>query len=642
MKRFKRTLHKAALLWLVASLIPIAYYFYQTSTAHEFLRQQVEKQGFQFLSYVSTRTNRTSTQIQQTFDELSRSALLYDYAEHPSEKLKHYLTSQWYLTSFNSKLFYQLRYLDKSGNENIRIDYTPDKEFPYVVPTAMLQSKGHRDYFHYAQQLKPGEEGAFGIDLEYEHQKPVIPYKPGLRLIFPIDAPKQRLGYFIANLDVLALIHNVTENSQNLSIDFVDKSGFYIISSDNHKLFGDLILERASFNLPAEQPDVWQAISDRPNRQGSIYTDNGLYVFQPFANALFANSGPMSIITHYSPQQLAQVYAARDRVIQSDSVLIWFACGLFSVLWAQLWETYRQNKMDRTYAEFVMENGMAIALTDNRHKILRTNNQFSDLVGISSSRLSGQNLLYFQPTKETQAEMLNALEGLGEWQGEFVLKSPNGEMVVCQTSVKALKSKRNHVDFYVYSFADISAHHQAIMDLKEKSELDPTTSLWNKKKFDQNLEYYSRLKQRYPEQTDSCLAIIDIDSFKSINDHQGHAVGDEVIMFVAVQLKSLLRDTDFIARIGGDEFAVIVQHSDLKHAANLMNRIRISIASWPKHNVSISAGIALVSEDPQQTFSYADQALYRSKRKGKNCVSIHGIERLSLVESDSETQVNNP
>ncbi|WP_068715499.1 sensor domain-containing diguanylate cyclase [Vibrio tritonius] len=632
MKRVKRTLIKAALMWLTLSVVPLIYYFYLSTTAHHFLLKGLEQRGEQFLSYVDTQANRTTNQLLQTFDELSHSELLLDYAKEPSARLKHYLVNQWYVTSYNSTLFYQLRYLDKEGNELIRVDYTPESPFPFIVPDSQLQSKGHRDYFRFAKQLKPGEEGMFGIDLEYEHEKPVIPYRPGLRLIMPIDTPTERLGYFIANLDVLAVIHRMTNNTQNLAVDFVDKDGFYIISSDPSKLFGDLIFERAAKNLPSDYPDLWLQLKEQPNRKGTLYNDSGLFLHQPFVNSLFSNSGTLNLVTSYPNEYIMGMFSERDNMIRSDAITIWLLLGLCSVVFSLYWETYRQIKMDRTYAEYAMENGIAIVLTDSSHTILRANSKFSDLVGISPNRLVGQNLLYFQPNKEKQKLITDSLNSTNEWQGEFVLKSPNGDEMVHQTVIKTLLNKMNRVQFFVYSFADISEHHNAIMELKEKSERDPTTSLWNKKKFDQTLAYNTRLRQRYPEQSHSCLAVLDIDSFKSINDSLGHTVGDEVIMFVAIQLKSLMRDTDFIARIGGDEFAVIIQHSNLEHAAKLMNRIRVSIASWPKHNVSISVGIAQLTEDPLVSFSNADQALYRSKRKGKNCVSIHGVEKLSLVE----------
>ncbi|MBY8233458.1 GGDEF domain-containing protein [Vibrio fluvialis] len=633
MKRVAKTLKQALVLWVGLSLIPIAYYYHLSDKAHQFLLSRMEAQGSQFLSFVETKATRLHHQIEKTFYGLSHSPLLVDFALTNNPKYRGCLESQWYLTSLNSGLFYQLRYLDNTGKEVIRVDSTPQMTHPFIVPIGQLQDKSQRDYFNYAQQLTPGEQGYFGIDLEYEHGLPVIPYKPGFRILYPIDTLTGRQGYFIANLDVMNVIHQITENNQDLNVDFIDQHGFFVVSSDENKLFGDLIQARASHNLPNEYPLVWQAIQATGRANGSVMTDEGLFIFQPFNNQLFSSVGGMTLLTHYSPQVLQQTFKVRDKQILSDSIVIWLGLGLISGVLGMMLEAHRRMRMDQTYAQFVMENGVAIAFTNREHRILRANTRFSEMVGIEMHLLPGRMILDLLPSGHKQKLMLGHLQQTGEWKGQYSLQDPEGHEVVCKTEVRALAGKLSKVHYYVYSFTDISEHYNAIVELKERSERDPATSLWNKKKFENTLQYYARLKQRYQNQPPTCLAIIDIDSFKEVNDSLGHAVGDEVIRYVATQLQALLRDTDFIARIGGDEFAVIIQHTDIHQAIKLMQRVCVAISSWPQHKVTISVGVAEVLAEASQTMTHADQAMYRSKRKGKNCVSAHGFENLTVVES---------
>lgn len=75
--------------------------------------------------------------------------------------------------------------------------------------------------------------------------------------------------------------------------------------------------------------------------------------------------------------------------------------------------------------------------------------------------------------------------------------------------------------------------------------------------------------------------------------------------------------------LGGDEFAIITQSKDMSTVCHMMNRVRVAVASWPEYNVSISIGIAALSNDPVSSFTNADKALYRAKRKGRNCISTH-------------------
>lgn len=632
MKRVTNTLKKTVILWLGLTLIPLGFYYHLSDKAHQFLLERLEVQGFQFLSFVDAKARRTHAQIQKSFYQLSHSPLLADFAQSRDPQYRRYLESQWSLTSYNSGLFYQLRFLEPSGQEVIRVDYTPQMTQPYVVPHDQLQDKGHRDYFIYARHLSAGEQGYFGIDLEYEHGLPLIPYKPGFRILYPLDVNQQRLGYFIANLDVMGVIKQITTNNDNLSVDFVDQQGYFIVSSDENKLFGDLIQSRASRNLPNENPAVWQSIQTNADQKGSVLTRNGLFIYQRFNNQLFSSVGGLMLVTRYTPEMIQSMFAQRDDELQNDTIVTWLLLGIASVILAMFWNAYNSIRMDKTYAQFVIENGVAIVFTNREHRILRVNKRFCDMLGMDAFALQGRNILDFLPSRLRQREMQTQLDKQNNWQGQYTLQDLHGNEVVCKTEVRSLSSKLKKVQYYVYSFTDISEHHNAIIELKERSERDPATALWNKKKFEHMLSYYTRLHQRYPDEPPACLAVIDIDSFKDINDNLGHAIGDEVILYVAQQLQTLLRDTDFIARVGGDEFAVIIQHTDIHQADKLMQRVCSAIASWPQYQVTISVGVAELTADAIQSATNADKAMYRSKRKGKNCVSLHGFENLTVVE----------
>lgn len=86
--------------------------------------------------------------------------------------------------------------------------------------------------------------------------------------------------------------------------------------------------------------------------------------------------------------------------------------------------------------------------------------------------------------------------------------------------------------------------------LRVLSERDSLSNLWNRRKFEEQLAYYSRLVERYPNEATTCLALVDIDNFKRINDELGHDEGDRVIASVAKLLQDSLRSTDFVARVG--------------------------------------------------------------------------------------------
>ncbi len=123
------------------------------------------------------------------------------------------------------------------------------------------------------------------------------------------------------------------------------------------------------------------------------------------------------------------------------------------------------------------------------------------------------------------------------------------------------------------------------------------------------------------------VAIIDLDFFKKVNDSFGHAAGDEVLREFCRLAKQQLRDTDLLARLGGEEFGILFAHAELAQAMQGIERVRKAIAehhfNWDDKRipVTISAGVAqLVSADPDvdKWVARADEALYLAKEQGRN------------------------
>lgn len=165
---------------------------------------------------------------------------------------------------------------------------------------------------------------------------------------------------------------------------------------------------------------------------------------------------------------------------------------------------------------------------------------------------------------------------------------------------------------------------------KLKSQIDEMTHLFNKitteKMVTSVLSEFSQKKQ--------ALIVVDIDNFKSVNDILGHKVGDHIICVVAGVLSSLFRNIDIIGRICGDEFVVLMRNVPdynvvTKKAAQLIDLFENKEGLSIPENISVSVGIAF-SDDNDRTFSdlfsKSDQALYMSKKCGKACFSIYGME----------------
>jgi len=167
---------------------------------------------------------------------------------------------------------------------------------------------------------------------------------------------------------------------------------------------------------------------------------------------------------------------------------------------------------------------------------------------------------------------------------------------------------------------------QKYESVSELSVTDTLTQLHNRRFFEEYLD--CKVNRLGRQQDDLCLLVIDIDDFKQLNDSYGHAAGDEFLKQIARIMKDNVRDTDLIARFGGEEFIVVANGATVEGAMVLAEKIRTSVAessfivddSMRPRRATISIGLARYEGSQPGLFNAADAALYRAKKSGKNCV----------------------
>lgn len=158
--------------------------------------------------------------------------------------------------------------------------------------------------------------------------------------------------------------------------------------------------------------------------------------------------------------------------------------------------------------------------------------------------------------------------------------------------------------------------------LDNKLRRDPLTNLLNRAQFDLSM-------RRCAGSDEECvIAILDIDHFKSVNDTYGHPVGDTVICELATLLENGTRSTDYVGRVGGEEFAVLLPSCSLQNASAILHRLRTRFekivfrADAGSFTCSFSAGMTQLGKDPASAYRDADAALYLSKKMGRNRVTV--------------------
>jgi two-component system cell cycle response regulator len=169
---------------------------------------------------------------------------------------------------------------------------------------------------------------------------------------------------------------------------------------------------------------------------------------------------------------------------------------------------------------------------------------------------------------------------------------------------------------------------QSVTNTLALAVTDELTGLYNRRYFDRHLTLM--LDKAREQDRDMAVMLIDMDFFKSVNDTHGHDIGDAVLKEFAVRLRRNIRGVDLACRFGGEEFVVLMPDTDYRHAQNVAERVRTSVAErgfemgpGKPLAVTVSVGVALNESDadtPEMILKRADVALYRAKREGRNRV----------------------
>ncbi|MFM2588792.1 GGDEF domain-containing protein [Vibrio sp. TBV020] len=596
-----------------------AYYAQKYQQTQQEIVSQTSKQALHQLAYSEREYRSVRNQFVSVIELLSHSRNLYEYVLTPSEANKAVVEDVWSSVAANQKWYTQIRYLDVTGTEKIRLNYLHSDE--RVFRSSQLQDKSERDYFQYATSLKENEIGAWGIDLEQDYGKHVEPYRPTLRLLTPVYVQGVRSGYLVLNIDVwyLASRLNFSPNKR-FRPELIGEEGYYLASENQSKLFGNLIETREQYNFALRLPMSWKDMQER--KSGFVREAGGLVVFNQIG---LSPKKKLYLVIHFDEQQMDEI-AYRDlHDLFQEAILVFLITLAFVMPAALLISRYRQRSIESQLARAALSGMSAMIISDRRHRVIRVNEQFTKLTGLDKAEVQSKNIIKLFLGEEQLEETLSIFEQVARhqlWEGELVFRHfGTGELVTTLGRVQSVLSRSGKVSYYITSIVDISDRKQLEERLRVLSERDALTQLWNRRKFELKLRHYSGLIRRYPEMPTTCLALLDIDYFKRINDEFGHDEGDRVITETGRMLERILRETDFVARIGGEEFAIIMPNTSLHEALLGLERLRVAIDLEPNIPVTVSIGVTELTADNVRSYKHADIALYESKAQGRNRVS---------------------
>ena len=279
-------------------------------------------------------------------------------------------------------------------------------------------------------------------------------------------------------------------------------------------------------------------------------------------------------------------------------------------------------------ASVFAHTSVGVLVADESNIIVSVNRAFTDITGYTAAEAVGNkpNLLRSHHHDDAFYRGLwDTLKASGRWQGEIWNRRKNGEIYVEWLTINHVAATEVGPAHYVAAFIDIT-------DLRHKDERihhlafhDALTGLPNRFLLQDRLLHAIERSRR--EDFHLAVLFIDLDGFKGVNDALGHRIGDQLLIDVAERIKSCLRDMDTVARIGGDEFVVLLE--DLE-TADLSARVAANIVARLAAPTTIlghairtgaSIGIALHPDDgctPAELIEHADAAMYQAKAAGRS------------------------
>ncbi len=381
----------------------------------------------------------------------------------------------------------------------------------------------------------------------------------------------------------------------------LDSKGNYldIITSNSDDLVDqkeNLVKKNVRDILPAAEAEKFINICSSSFKEGEVKNfEYSLWIDgqQKFFNALFSAVEP--------EHKIGKVVVASIRNI------------------TDLKETERRLKEQKAYFEQLFNNSTeAISLMDNNHCVIKVNKKFEELFGYTEEEIKGYNLDDFLLPDEIESTGRHYTEKVKRGEkvtDETVRKSKDGKKIDVFLQGFPINLSNGQIGIYAL-YTDISQRKKKEREIKYLSFHDEMTGLYNRRYFENELE---RLESS--RKLPVAVVIGDLDGLKKINDVYGHKMGDKFIMSAAQVLKNTSRSEDVAARIGGDEFAVILPETDTESAHKYCKRIRENINRFNQKNdlpqkLSISLGTSILENNSQsldEIFNEADQKMYINK-----------------------------
>ncbi|MEA1919613.1 MAG: diguanylate cyclase [Campylobacterota bacterium] len=549
----------------------------------------------------------------------------------------------------------QLRYIDNRGQEKIRIDREEYGSSPYLVVSEKLQNKQDRYYFKEIMKLKKDEFWYSKIDLNIEHGKIELPIKPVLRIGTPFYHKGEQVGILVINIFMKNFLKNIT-NIPLYNLFIVDKNGAIIAHPEHKNCWGKYLNKDETLGtfFPKDVKNILahdEVLTDTLYSK-KIFLDNGeeiRFILEPKAKNLKKEdeqrlydflyvmigvillSFPIAYLLARHPSRLKEEVDEMNETLEERVVEK-------TVELRELNDNLENKITERTQEQAVLLSLFDLSdavlfkwNNDENWSVSSVSKSVNKLTGYSQDELLTHfvvysNLIHSDDLEHVTQELDRAIKEhhyfFTHEPYRIITKDNQIKWILDNTVI--VRDDNDTITNFVGYLTDITELKNSELMLKRLSQTDQLTQIYNRMQLDNLLQdqYY-----RFHRNSEKCsIILIDIDYFKRVNDEFGHIAGDMVLVEFAKLLQSHIRKGDSIGRWGGEEFLIILPHTDLNQAIALAEKLRSEIEvfnfSIVEHKTA-SFGVSTFKKgmNVEELIDASDKALYKSKTDGRNCVN---------------------
>ncbi len=351
-------------------------------------------------------------------------------------------------------------------------------------------------------------------------------------------------------------------------------------------------------------------------------------------NKQLLNNIKLYALISSAKNKLDTIYHTQMR--ENQYITILFFIGSLLMLLILIYTHYHSRKSSQIlhlYASVFKDTQEGILITDAESSILFANRSLEILTGYTTKQMIGERPNIFQShsySPHYYAQMWEEIKKTGKWQGRIKNKKQDGTLYPVWLTISSITNDENQIVNYFATQTDIREIVQSQEKIEHIAYHDSLTGLDNRISFEE--KFKQSLKISHRNQQKMALLFIDLDRFKDINDTLGHHIGDKLLLEVAQRLTAVLRETDLLARIGGDEFVIVLE--DIAHksnAAQISEKIIVALKEpfhIDQHELSTSASIGISfypddTDDFDDLLKFADSAMYKAKESGKDTFAFY-------------------